>query len=458
MPLRSIVFLLSFIGSSTGAFVAPLLGVLFYVALYHLYPETAWWGKPLRPFGLRYSFICGLCLLIGTALNLNRLRFGHRFFHPVEWLLLMLFGCMFMSAAFLPEWNNRTEEQLDKMSKVLLFTFLLSHILVSQKRIWYFAILLTGMSLYLGTEAKNAPPGAFTGSRLDGIGGPDFKESAGLAIHLFALMPFVAVVFHAKRFWLKLFAFLAACYSMNAILLCRARSAFLAAIIAGVLAIWYIPRRHRRWVVTVLILGAAGGIILSDNWFWERMVTIFSSAEERDMSAASRLVIWDGAMKMIRENPWGVGIGRFRDLIGNYIEDPDYASRDAHNSFVICAAEIGIMGFLTFVATLVAAWITLSRLARRIPRTLVDHDQLELLVFANRLALIVYVISGFFVNRFYAEGFWWFLVLPVCLQRAMENELIAENEEAFVLRARMTMEMSPTPGWFLPQPTPEAAR
>ncbi|MBP7935074.1 MAG: O-antigen ligase family protein [Phycisphaerae bacterium] len=458
MPLRSIAFLLSFIGSSTAAFVVPVLGVLFYVALYHLYPESAWWGKPLRPLGIRYSFVCGLCLLIGTALNLNRLRFGQRFFHPVEWLLLALFGCMFLSAAILPEWNARTEEHMDKMSKVFLFTFLMSHVLVSRNQLWQFAVLLTAVSLYLGHEAKTAPPGAFTGSRLDGIGGPDFQESAGLAIHLFALLPFVAVVFKARKLWLKGLAFLAACYSMNAILLCRARSAFLAAIVGGLMALWYIPRRHRRWVVVVLLLGTAGGIILSDNWFWERMVTIFSSAEERDASAASRLIIWQGALKMVREYPWGVGVGRFRDMIGRYIDDPSFAYRDAHNSFVICATEIGVPGLLAYTAVLTASWITLSRLAQRVPRTVVNGDLFEMLIFANRLALIVYVVSGFFVSRFYVEGFWWFVALPVCLQRAVENEIRVEREEAFVLQARLNMEMNPAPGWLMPPHVPAPAR
>lgn len=458
MPLRSIAFLLSFISGSTAAFVVPVLGVLCYVALYHVYPESAWWGKPLKPLGIRYSFVCGLCLLIGTAMNLNRLRFGRRFFHPLEWLLLGLFGCMFLSAALLPEWNARTEEHMDKMSKVFLFTLLMSHVLVSKRQLWQFAVLLTAMALYLGHEAKTAPPGAFTGSRLDGIGGPDFQESAGLAIHLFALLPFVAIVFKDKKVWLKVLALLAAGYSLNAILLCRARSAFLAAIVAGIMAVWYVPRRHRQWLVVVLLLGTTGGIVLSDNWFWERMVTIFSSAAERDASAASRLIIWGGALRMVREHPWGVGVGRFRDMIGQYIDDPSYAYRDAHNTFVICATEIGLPGLLTYGAALVVSWITLSRLARRVPQAVMNHDLLEMLIYANRLALIVYVVSGLFVSRFYVEGFWWFVVLPVCLQRAVDNEIRVESEEAFVLQARLTMEMNPAPGWFLPNHSPTPIR
>ncbi|HSW45202.1 MAG TPA: O-antigen ligase family protein [Phycisphaerae bacterium] len=445
MPLRSIAFLAYFLGSSALSLAVPMIGVICYVVLYHVYPQTTWWGAPLQFLGIRYSYVCGLCLGIGTILNLNRLQFGRRFVHPLEWMALILFLTMLLSSATGLYWSERTEFVLDKMSKVFLFTFMMSHVVVSRHRLWQLTLLFTVMALYLGHEARTAPPSAFTSNRLDGIGGPDFRESAGLAIHLFALMPFVAIVFRQKKLWLKILAFLAAGYGMNAILLCRARSAFLAGIIAGVLAIWYIPRRHRCWVILVLVLASAGGIILSDNWFWERMLTILSSSEERDRSASSRLVLWQAAWEMIRDYPLGVGIGHFRDVVGDYVDDPTLANRDAHNSFVLCATETGIPGLITYVATLAIAWHTLSKLNRRIRSRLANTDFLELMVFANRLALLVYAIAGLFVSRFYTEGAWWFIMLPVCLERVVEAEIRAEAREELILRNKLEQACSLQP-------------
>lgn len=437
MPLRSITFLVYFLGSSALTLAVPMVGVICYVVLYHLYPQTTWWGAPLKFLDIRYSYACGLCLAIGTILNLNRLHFGRRFMHPIEWMCIIVFLTMLLSSATGLYWTDRTEFFLDKMSKVFLFTFLMSHVVVTRHQLWQLAVLLTLMALYLGHEAKIAPPSAFTSNRLDGIGGPDFRESAGLAIHLFALMPFVALLLRQKKTWLKVLAFLAACYSVNAILLCRARSAFLAGMIAGALAIWYIPRRHRRWVIVVLTLGVVGGIFLSDNWFWERMITIFSSAEERDRSASSRLVLWQAAWEMLKEHPLGVGVGHFRYMIGDYTQDPTLANRDAHNSFILCVSETGIPGLIAYVATLAVSWHTLSQLNRRIRARLMNPDLFEMLVFANRLALLVYVIGGFFVSRFYTEGGWWFVVLPVCLERAVENEIRAQAKGELILRTQM---------------------
>lgn len=412
-----------------------MVGVVCYLTLYHVYPQTTWWGKHLSFLGIRYSFVCGLCLLIGTALNLNRLRFGRRFLHPIEWVCLAVLLALVISSATGGTWSVRTDFILDKMFKVVLFGLAMAHVVVTRQKVWYLTLLLTVLALYLGHEAKVAPPGAFTNNRLNGIGGPDFRESAGLAIHLFALLPFVAVVLRQKSFWLKGLAFFAACYSVNAILLCRARSAFVGGIVAGVLAIWYIPKRHRRWVVVVLILAAIGGIILSDTWFWDRMFTILNPPGERDRSAASRLMIWRAAWEMIQENPWGVGIGQFRNRIGDYSRDPLVAGRDAHNTFVLCAAETGLLGLAVYLCALATSWYTLSRVSRIVRHRLVDRDLFELMIFANRLALLVYMISGLFVSRFYTEGGWIFMMLPACLDRAVENEIRVEARQTAALLA-----------------------
>lgn len=431
MPLRSIAFLAYFLGSSAAALAIPMAGVLCYVVLYHVNPQTTWWGLALEPLGIRYSFTCGICLILGALFNLHRLRFGRSFLHPVEWGILALFLAMLLSAVWGVEWNYRTDFVLDKMTKVFLFTFAMSHVVVTRKRVWQLVVLLVLMTLYLGHTARNAPLSAFTHNRLDGIGGPDFRESAGLAIHLIALMPFVAVVFKRKQWWAKALAFFAACYGMNAFLLCRARSAFVAGVIAAVFALLYIPKKHRTWLVGILVLACIGGIVLSDTWFWKRMETILDPPEQRDTSASSRLVIWVAAWEMLKDNPLGVGVGQFERNIGRYApEGADINDRDAHNTFVLCAAETGILGLLALIGTMVAAWLTLGTLNRKARNKLASPDLYRMLIFANRLAIIVYVSSGMFVSRFYTEGMWMLVVLPVCISRAIENEVRETAAEA----------------------------
>jgi O-antigen ligase len=439
MPLRSLAFLLYFFGSSTAAFVYPMVALVCYVAVYHIYPKTTWWGGALEPLGIRYSFICGICLIIGTTLNASRLRFGRQFLHPVEIGSIVVFLTMLLSLGTGVGSNNQTVQLIDKMGKVLIFLLIMSHLVVSRQRLWILTLLFTAMTLYLGHEAKNAPPGAFLKNRLDGIGGPDFRESAGLAIHLCAMMPFVAIVLWQKRWQLRLLAFFAAAYGANAVLLCRARSAFVGCIAAAIFALVYAPRRFRRWITVMLVLAAAGVFTLSDYWFWERMDTIVvKEGEQRDPSSAIRLQIWAAAWEMFKVNPMGVGVGQFPVQIKRYSEELQNTNRDAHNTFILCVGETGVLGLLAFVSTMLLSWHTLDHASRRARSKLNDHEMYDWYILANRLALVVYTVAGLFVSRFYVEAMWWLLILPVCISRAVENEIRQEVHEENLIRHQLS--------------------
>jgi O-antigen ligase len=445
MPVRSIIFLLLFVGSAVASLVNPMVGVLAYVGLYHIFPETTWWGMALAPLHLRYSFVIGIAVLVGSVVNSGRLRFGRHLLHPAEFGILLFLLLMIVSTVTGSPWGVKAEFAITKMAKVVLFALLLSHVAVTKQRLWQLSLMLVAMTLYLGHEATNAPPGSFTQNRLDGIGGPDFRESAGLAIHLCALLPFVAIVFRRPEWRYKLLAFLAAGYGINGILLCRARSAMVGAAVAGLAALWYVPRRTRIWVMSVLVVGVLGTVQLSDAEYWERMSTIFSSAEERDISAASRIDIWDAAWRMIVDNPMGIGAGQFQSRIGEYGGE-NVDRRDAHNTYVLCASEIGIPGLVVYVATILAGWLALGRAKRRVKREILDRPLLEWFIFASRLSLIVYLAAGFFVSRLYTEGIWWFILLPTCISRAVENESREQSQAMVCAEEFVPVEAPPTWG------------
>ena len=140
---------------------------------------------------------------------------------------------------------------------------------------------------------------------------------------------------------------------------------------------------------------------------------------------------------MVKDHPLGVGVGHFRYVIGDYVNDPELANRDAHNSFILCMAETGIPGLIAYLVTLGVSWHCLTQLNRKIRGRLANTDLFELLVFANRLALLVYATGGLFVSRFYTEGAWLFIMLPVCLERAVENQIRVEAREELRLRTSL---------------------
>ena len=433
MPLRSLTFLLFFAGSLAASLVYPMAGVICYLVLYHVYPETTWWGKSLAFLQLRYAFICGLLLSVGATLNMNRLKFGRHFVLPVEVGMLLVFQCIVMSTATGAGWHGRTEEFLDKMAKVFVFVFLMSHVAVTRQRLWHLALTLTFMALYLGHEAHVAPRGAFEGNRLNGIGGPDFRDSNGLSIHLCALLPFILVVFRQKGIFYKVLGFLAGGYTVNAIILCRTRSVAVAGAAVALLSIVYAPRRHRWRIMAVLCVGLAGVTYLSDASYWERVSTIVKTGEQTDVSINKRLIIWAGAYRMIKDHPLGVGVGHFQDQIARYTTESGIERRDAHNSYLVCAAETGIHGLIIYLATLGIAWASLGRSARLVRKHINDRSLFELMIFASRASMFVYAVAGMFSSRFYTEGQWFLVAMTACLARAVENEVRAVDAQPFIM-------------------------
>ena len=67
-----------------------------------------------------------------------------------------------------------------------------------------------------------------------------------------------------------------------------------------------------------------------------------------DPSARSRVEVWKGALWMIREHPfWGVGYSLFQNKIQHYWSGQ--TGIDAHNTYLLIAAEMGIPALLIFL-------------------------------------------------------------------------------------------------------------
>jgi O-antigen ligase len=112
-------------------------------------------------------------------------------------------------------------------------------------------------------------------------------------------------------------------------------------------------------VVLVLVLrrrlGSAFSVITTAILAAAMMFLNFTGG--RDISAETgtdRMEAWSAGLQFARDSPlWGIGYGRF----------PDHYPITAHNSFVLCIAEIGFLGYFSWMALIVAvalgAWIIL---------------------------------------------------------------------------------------------------
>ncbi len=365
MSLKTILFLVAFIGCCGGSLYMPLLGILGYIVNYNLAPDTKWWTAPLNDLGVRYSYSLALMTAIGIAINWRSLRYGKTFLVGQEKLLLLFLAVIWFSTLIGEETQAYTvvDHPAVKMIKIMIYVLMMTHVVTTQK---YLNMLLWALVLgafALGWQAYTTPYSHFEGGRLEGIGGPDFAEANFLAAYLAAVMPLIGIQFLRSRWLGKVVCFVAGVFTANAIVLTRSRGAFVGLVAGAVVAVLLAPKQHRAKIMVGLVVAAVGWFYITNPAFWERAGTITAADEQRDSSAESRLEIWQASIQMISNHPLGVGAGNFFQSIGRV--DPRFVNRDTHNTFLRCGAELGVEGIAVFLALIAGAILSLRRLLRK---------------------------------------------------------------------------------------------
>jgi O-antigen ligase len=208
---------------------------------------------------------------------------------------------------------------------------------------------------YIGWEVTVNDRGSLSGARLEGIGAAGVANANQLASLMATILPLTGGLFLTGNRLEKVGAVIVAPLILNVLLLCNSRGAFLASIAGGITFLFAARGPARAKAKQGLVLGAAAiFLLLGDPAIVERFSSIFVSAEERDNSASSRLVLWAEGFDMISDNPLGAG----GDAYANYGED----SRPVHNGYITEAADWGVQGFalrmLFLASALAVGWRT----------------------------------------------------------------------------------------------------
>jgi putative inorganic carbon (hco3(-)) transporter len=430
MALKTILFLALFAVCTVGAFNAPLLGVMGYIAHNIISPERQWWAVSLRQFDIRYSMTLAVMTAVGIAVNWNRLRPSGPLLGRQENLMLLFLGLVWLST-MLGESTIGLYTVMDppavKLTKTIIFVLMFTHVVTNLKSLDRVFWVMIAATLLLGVQAYGRPRSDFVGGRLEGIGGLDFSDANFFGAFLAAMLPIIGIQFLRSAWVGKTVCLVAGVFACNGIVLTRSRGAFLAAGCAALAALLFVPRKHRLLVVAGLIVAAVGAYRLMDDQFLTRMSSITRSDEERDRSAQSRLEIWSGGMRMMWANPLGVGAGNYVQSIGRY--DPRNPDRDAHNTFVRCAGEIGLPGLLLLLALIINAGITLrGASARSDGLDAQQREHVRLVVLAMCGSLAAFVGASATMTLLYVENAWWFLAMPVCASRIVDSLLLAQAE------------------------------
>lgn len=144
----------------------------------------------------------------------------------------------------------------------------------------------------------------------------------------------------------------------------------------------------------------------------------------------SRIVLWSDGMHMFRESPlWGVGMHQF----------VAYARLVAHNSFIHCFAELGLLGGCLFLGAFAFALFGLIRVAKN-PDLIHDAELRNLFPYVMAI-FVAFLVGIMFLSRSYVVPTYTMLGLVIAFLRLVP--LPMETSE------RTSQRLVPRPVWTL---------
>lgn len=185
--------------------------------------------------------------------------------------------------------------------------------------------------------------------RIRHLGFLNDPNDLGQAIVL--VLPLLAAFWEPRRMLKNLFVVVLPISALGyGIYLTHSRGALL-----GVLSVLFMTFRHRlntKCSLALATLAIAGALTMNVGGGRS-----FSSKEE---SAANRIDAWAEGLNMLRSAPaFGVGYGDFTD----------HNDLTAHNSFVLCFAEIGLVGYFFWLGLVGTTLIGLDEAAKSDPES-----------------------------------------------------------------------------------------
>ncbi|MCO6435863.1 MAG: O-antigen ligase family protein [Phycisphaerae bacterium] len=423
-PLKSILFFVLFWAACVAALVNPIWGVVNYMMVYQLNPPAMWWGQPLVATGMRFSLLAAIFTLAGVLLARRRVPIIRPAISSIEWIIFGLLFIAVLNTVMGTGFGFSASSSFEKFWKLQVFVLILVRLATTRGNFQLALWTIVAGSFYLGWDAFTAPAHAFSKGRLEVFGGPDIATSSGAAAHLTAMLPLIGVAFLIARTWRgRGFALVAGALTVNAIILCRTRSAFVGLMAGLIAALVLVPKDMRYRLRVLLVCGGLMGFYLTDAHYWERIGTLADPAAlNLDAAAMARADIRAASLQIIADYPLGIGLGNFPNVIGQYA--PAYSGRAPHNTVVMCATELGIIGCVLFFFILVES-LRLAYLNYRLARFTEHGTEHRIIAYGLLVALITYFVSGLGTDRFTCESFWWIIVLPLCQRRVIANEIRA---------------------------------
>ena len=342
---------------------------------------------------------------------------------PQNWLMLGLFGAVLMSHVRHTNLAGLTASVTD-FGKTFLFYLLIISFVTTVRRVRGLIVLMVVGCLFMSIHGiMQAHTGAgfggaepmiyedFVRVRAFGI----FHDPNDLSLMLVATIPFLlgAIFTRGTSLLLRILAAGTLVPFLYCIYLTNSRGGWLA-LAAMVFVFAYVKLPYKK-VGFVLGLAAIPLVIALGP---SRTANIDTSGG----SVHGRLIAWGDGIAMLKTNPlFGVGHGRYTI----------FSERTAHNSFVLCWGELGLVGYFFWLGMILAALKDYWAFENMDPRG-PPGSELKTLYKALTAGLMGFLAAAFFLSRSYLQPLFLMLGLFAAM-RAIHERQEGDLEDGFHL-------------------------
>lgn len=393
----------------TVIFVDPFVGLVTYLLFLYTRPQDYVLALQHLPIMITLSVATFALMILHMAVRYRMVVLARV---PQNYLMLWFYAAIIMSHV---AWLNPATTIAAAMEflPTLVMYYLIATLVSTHGKLKFTVNLTVIATLFL---AGSGLVQHFTGK---GLGGKEtyegriqavgiFSDPNDLGLALVVVMPFFYLkLTEYARLWQKPLALIGLLTILYALFLTQSRGGILA---LGVILVLLLTRKLGR--TFGLIAGAL--VFLAIFALAPRMGDISAG----EASAHGRVEAWSVGLDLFEAYPlFGVGAHNFTE----------YHFRTAHNSFVLCATELGMFGLYP--------WIMLIYLSIKNNEFIASAARLsrmrDVAVYVEtiRYGLIAFATGAYFLSRTYNEV----LFLLIALSAAVTNIFVKESGERFVL-------------------------
>lgn len=377
------------------------------------------------PFNLVFALIAITLILAGKDREVGRYELSRTTLLFVLFLLQATLSAIFAYPGLVRNW-----EIYGNLVKALAFCFFMPIVLTRRYRIHAFVIaLVLGLSFHSLVEGlKTIAAGG--GHHVRGIA--KFGDNNHFAVALVMVVPLMLYLYqYSANRWARTASIGTLGLLVAAVIGTNSRGGLVALAAMGT---WLVLAGRRKWMgLFTLVLGVAVVFALAPSSWWERMDTIKSA--DQDSSFMGRVIAWKISSAIALGNPLvGGGIhalenqavwDSFRDSQGmlGFVTTPrpDTQFHAAHSIFFEVLGDLGILGFLIFLAILINVFVTRNEIRKLLAATGSHRLWISDLADALIASLVAYVIGGAAVSMAYYEVVYMTVMLMEILKHCAGN-------------------------------------